>query len=127
MFQSAQRLFGLLILLLALSITSVAQSTISGNVTDQSFGQEVLGARVTVKGTKIFTETDEFGNFKIKTNGSFPVTLVIEAFGFEPTDYIVKSIKQKVRIEIGDNTTLLDGVEIQKINISSKQKDCRAV
>ena len=61
--------------------------------------------------------------YKIKTNGLFPVTLVIEAFGFEPTDYIVKSIKQKVRIEIGDNTTLLDGVEIQKINISSKQKE----
>ena len=123
MLQTVQRLFGLLILLFVVSVSSVAQSTISGNVTDQSFGQEVLGARVTVKGTKIFTETDELGNFKITTNGSFPVTLIIEAFGFEPTDYIVKSEKQKVRIEIGDNTTLLDGVEIQKINISSKQKE----
>ncbi|MBT6513746.1 MAG: TonB-dependent receptor, partial [Crocinitomicaceae bacterium] len=123
MLQTVQRLFGLLILLFVVSVSSVAQTTISGNVTDQSFGQEVLGARVTVKGTKIFTETDELGNFKITTNGSFPVTLIIEAFGFEPTDYIVKSEKQKVRIEIGDNTTLLDGVEIQKINISSKQKE----
>lgn len=123
MHSTLQSITCLFTLILLLAATSTAQTVISGTVTDQSFGQEVLGARITVKGTDIFTETDELGKFKITTANAFPITLVIDAFGFEPTDYIVKSVKQKVRIEIGDNTTLLDGVEIQKINISSKQKE----
>ena len=99
------------------------QNSITGTVTDLSFGQEVLGARVTIKGTSTFTETDENGKFTLTTDLPYPVTLIIEGFGFEEKEYVVKSARQRVNIGLGDNSTLLDGVEIQKINISEKQKE----
>ena len=49
--------------------------------------------------------------------------MIIEGFGFEEKEYVVKSARQRVNIGLGDNSTLLDGVEIQKINISEKQKE----
>ena len=99
------------------------QNSITGTVTDLSFGQEVLGARVTIKGSSTFTETDENGKFTLTTDLPYPVTLIIEGFGFEEKEYVVKSARQRVNIGLGDNSTLLDGVEIQKINISEKQKE----
>lgn len=100
-----------------------AQTVIKGKVTDLAFGQEVLGATILVKETGEQTETDDLGKFTLTTNATYPVTLVISAFGFEEQEYTVKNEGQKINIELGDNTTLLDGVEIQKINVSEKQKE----
>jgi len=100
-----------------------AQVTITGHVTDQAFGGDILGASISIKGTEVKSETDDFGKFSIRTELNYPITLTISSFGFSDLDYVIKSDKQKVNIELGDNTTLLDGVEIQKINISDKQKE----
>jgi len=123
MYSNIHRSISLVIILLGICFSAISQNVVTGTVTDLAFGQEVLGARVTIKGTSTFTETNEYGKFTLSTELSYPITLIVEGFGFEEMEYVVKSGKQKVNISLGDNSTLLDGVEIQKINISQKQKE----
>ncbi len=122
-YSNIHRSISLVIILLGICFSAISQNVVTGTVTDLAFGQEVLGARVTIKGTSTFTETNEYGKFTLSTELSYPITLIVEGFGFEEMEYVVKSAKQKVNISLGDNSTLLDGVEIQKINISQKQKE----
>lgn len=55
----------LLLLLLLLPFTALAQSTLKGNVSDATSGQPIPGANVLVEGTSNGTSTDMDGNFTL--------------------------------------------------------------
>lgn len=55
----------LLLLLLLLPFTALAQSTLKGNISDATSGQPIPGANVIVEGTSNGTSTDMDGNFTL--------------------------------------------------------------
>jgi len=74
---------GMLYLCLALfSTAALAQNkVVTGKVTDSKDGSPVVGASVLVKGTRLGTQTDANGTFKISVP-STATTLVITSLGF---------------------------------------------
>src|SRR5688572_6608189 len=68
-------------LFLIFSFTAVtAQNTITGKVTDEKTGTPVIGATVTVKGTRTAVQTNNTGSFTI--NAPANSRLVITSVGF---------------------------------------------
>jgi TonB-linked SusC/RagA family outer membrane protein len=75
-------LMGLLALCLLCVHPAFAQNkSVSGKVTDSKDGSPVVGASVTVKGTKLGTQTDAAGAFTLSVPAS-ATTLVISSVGF---------------------------------------------
>src|SRR6266581_1841222 len=58
------------------------QGTITGRVTDQANGQPLVGARVTVVGTSLVTQTNAEGRYAVSGVPGGQVTLRASAVGF---------------------------------------------
>lgn len=93
------------VLQFALSLTATilfapafAQETIKGNVTNAATGVSVPAVSVTISGTGEGTFTDDNGNFSIKTQKAFPVTLNFSSIGFEPQAKVVNAASGPVNI-----------------------------
>ena len=80
--------FLMLIILSAAFITSTAQETIfTGNVKDEE-GKALAGATISIKGSKVKTQTNNSGDFSIKaSNGN---VLVVSFNGFSNQSYTLK-------------------------------------
>ncbi|MEQ8548269.1 MAG: TonB-dependent receptor [Cyclobacteriaceae bacterium] len=77
-----------------------AQTKISGKVTDEENGDELIGVNILVKGTVLGTITDVSGQFSLSVNSDPPLTLVITSIGYE-------------RQEIDVTTASLTGLDIK--------------
>jgi len=93
-----------------------AQKQVTGTVTDET-GQPITGSTIFVKGSKVATQTDAKGNFRIdvpKPNS----TLMISSVGYEPLEVPVEgrstlSIALKISISTL-NTVIVTGYTSQK-------------
>jgi TonB-dependent starch-binding outer membrane protein SusC len=86
----------LLLMLLLLSSTSaalMAQRTVTGRVTDASNGETLIGATVSVKGSRVGTISDTDGNFKL--NASDSDVLVVSYTGY-----------QTLEVSVGNRSTI---------------------
>ncbi|MDG2349767.1 MAG: carboxypeptidase-like regulatory domain-containing protein, partial [Flavobacteriaceae bacterium] len=88
-------------------LTSFAQGTVSGTITEASTGNPLPGANVVVKGTSNGTTTDFDGNFNINVN-NFPATLVVSSVGYTSEEVGVDSAQSV-------NVSLQDGVALSEI------------
>ncbi len=70
-----------LVCFLAFPTLSIAQGTITGNVTSAADGLPLPAVNVVVKGTTVGTTTDFDGNYEITVN-DFPVTLAFSSLGY---------------------------------------------
>jgi len=96
---------GILMLLLIAQISFAQNRVISGKVTDSKDGSGVSGATVSVKGSRIATQTTADGSFSISVP-SGTTTLVISSVGFGTQEV---SIEGKASIDVSlvvTNTTL---------------------
>jgi len=91
-----------------------SQTTITGNVVDQSL-EPVLGASVIVVGTTVGTLTDYDGNFTLKVNQVPPFTIQISNLGYETVEQEVTSDNQSFTI------TLNEGSELDEVVISASR------
>jgi iron complex outermembrane recepter protein len=71
-----------LLLTLGFGTMAIAQTTLSGSVSDDS-KSPLIGATIAVKGTINGTTTDANGKFYLKIGSALPVTLVISSVGYE--------------------------------------------
>lgn len=69
--------------LVLISGVTLAQTTISGSVTDVDSGEPLIGVNILVKGTVLGTITDYNGAFNLNISSAPPVTLVITSVGYE--------------------------------------------
>jgi TonB-linked SusC/RagA family outer membrane protein len=103
---------------------SPAPSDFRGHVTDTA-GNPLVGATVTVKGTKIILTTDEKGNFKLPAIGK--VTLVVSYVGYVPQEYSVNtqgshaSTSYLVSIVLRHGDSPLDAVEVIAYGTDTKR------
>jgi len=68
--------------LMLFSIAAAAQTQLAGKVTDSKDGSALSGATVSIKGTKVSTQTGVDGDFKITAPSAGNVVLVITSVGF---------------------------------------------
>ncbi len=107
---------------LILSVSSFAQTNVSGRVVDPSIGEALIGAAVVLEGTIIGTTTDLDGKFSFSVNQNPPFNLVISFIGFEPQTISVLSTDQKLDIKMKPSAAMLEAVEVVGERISEKQK-----
>jgi outer membrane receptor protein involved in Fe transport len=98
----------------------ILSQTIRGKVVDNTSGETLIGASVTVKGSASGTVTDYDGAFELKAV-SLPVTIVITYLGYMPKDVIVNDTKP-LTIKLETENVAIAVVEVQGQRISDKQK-----
>jgi len=97
------------------SSAAIAQTTIRGNVTDDT-GEALIGANVLVKGSSSDGDiTDIDGNYSITTSEAFPFTLVISYTGFTAQEIEVTSNAVL-------NVILVEGILSDEIVVSASRR-----
>ncbi len=102
------------IFLLFFCAFSYAQTTVKGNVSDES-GQPLPGANVIIVGTTIGTVTDFDGNYTLTANQAPPFSIQASSVGFESITKEVTSNSQTI------DFVLNEGNELDEIVISASR------
>ena len=104
------------------STALVAQSTISGKVTDQT-GQLIPGVNIILKGTTIGTTSDFDGNYEIRNVANGTYTLFASYIGFDnfKKEITISSTNIKVDIVIKENAQSLDEIIVTGV-VNPKSK-----
>ncbi len=105
-----------------LSINAFAQNTtiLNGNVKNNATGDVVPAVSVTIKGTGAGTYTDDKGNFKLTSNKSAPLTLIISSIGYELKEVNVNSASEFINITLVPASTLGQEVVIAATRTPSR-------
>ena len=74
---SLNKLFFALLLNVIFSITLYSQTSITGTISDDETGEDLIGATVKIKGTSIGCITDINGDFVLKTDLQLPLELEV--------------------------------------------------
>ena len=111
----------LLFLLLALPVSVLAQSTLSGTVTDKASGQPLPGVNVVVEGSNNGVSTDFDGNYQL-TNLKAGETVVFSYVGYQSAT--VKFTGQATEnVVLSEDANQLQEVVVQVGYGSVKKKD----
>ena len=110
--------FFLQVMLLCFSTAVVAQTQVSGTVTDGN-GQPVPGASV-VLDSNTGTVTDFDGNFSLTTSKTPPFTLTVSNVGLETKTVTVSSALQSLSITLGENATQLDEIVVSASRMAER-------
>jgi len=109
----------LLLLLLLLPFTALAQSTLKGIVSDAASGQPIPGANVIVEGTSNGTSTDMDGNFTL-TNVKSGDRIVVSFIGY--TNQVVEySGQASLNISMQEDATQLQEVVVIGYGTTTKK------
>jgi iron complex outermembrane receptor protein len=85
---------------------------ISGKITDNTTKEALVGATIQLKGTLTGTNTDEKGEFSLKTAQKFPFTLIISYIGYKNTEIEVKDFSTPLTIELATEAVLNEVVVV---------------
>ena len=110
--------FLLQVMLLCFSTAVVAQTQISGTVTDND-GQPVPGASVVLDSTT-GTVTDFDGKFTLNTSQTPPFTITVSSVGLETKSVTVSSAAQTLSITLGASSTELDEIVVSASRIAQR-------
>jgi len=105
-------------MLLCFSTAVVAQTQISGTVTDND-GQPVPGASVVLDSTT-GTVTDFDGKFTLNTSQTPPFTITVSSVGLETKSVTVSSAAQALSITLGASSTELDEIVVSASRIAQR-------
>lgn len=94
------------ILILLISSVSIAQTKVSGEVTDAENGEELIGVNVYVRGTVTGTITNAKGEFQLKTNTPRPFTLIVSSVGYNNQEIEITEEDQKVEVALTTQSLL---------------------
>ena len=92
-------------MLLLLSLGVYAQTTVSGNVSDES-GEGLIGVNVLVEGTVLGTITDINGDFNLTVQSAPPFTLVVSYVGYETQRFEITSASSDINVQLLESTLL---------------------
>jgi len=102
------------IFLLIFCVSSYAQTTIQGKITDES-GQPLPGANVIVLGTTTGAITDFDGNYVLTVNQTPPFTIQVSSVGFETQTKEATANNQTI------DFSLVEGNELDEIIVSASR------
>lgn len=94
-------------LLVSLGTTmAIAQTTISGTVTDAGTKETLVGVNIIVKGKVIGTITDLSGKFTLNVNQAPPFTLVFSMVGFNSKEVEVTGGMSNLSVELAESSIM---------------------
>ncbi|MBK9109185.1 MAG: TonB-dependent receptor [Saprospiraceae bacterium] len=99
-----------------------AQNTLIGNLKDAKSGEPLIGATVILKGSSIGTTTDFDGQFLLKFELSYPISLEFRYSGYATKTIDLSEPGKSLNIELEEESVMIDVVEISGQRISDKQK-----
>ena len=103
--------FLLVVLVVLCSFTAMAQTTVSGTVTEEATGEPLIGVNIVVKGKVIGTITDINGDFNLSIQQAPPLTLQVSMVGFG-TEEIEITENSVTGINVSLSESVLLGQEI---------------
>jgi len=109
------------LLFLCISFNSLAQTTIRGNVIDNSTGEPMFSASVVVTETGQGVTTDFDGLFRLDV-ARLPVVLQVSFIGYGSESVTVSSDREKIVVRLSPNQILIKAAEVVGERISEKQK-----
>jgi TonB-linked SusC/RagA family outer membrane protein len=112
----------LLLSILFISTTAMAQFTVTGSVKD-SQDEPLIGVSILVKGTATGTVTDFDGNFSLEVPSGNEATLEISYIGFAAVEQEVSSSNNNVSIVLADQATNLDEIVVTGLATSVKRSN----
>ncbi|MEI8084917.1 MAG: TonB-dependent receptor [Paludibacter sp.] len=109
------RIYTLLLVLFAISITGFAQgkqNKLSGSVKDSNSGESLIGVVVQIQGSKQTAVTDAKGKFTLNASNALPFNVIVSYAGYEKQEYIIESVDDELNFEIRQSTNLLNQVVV---------------
>jgi len=94
----------------------LAQTSISGTVTDAETNEPIPGVNILVQGTTEGTNTDFDGNFSFSSDQAAPFTIVISSIGFSSQSIEVTAADQVI------NVALQPGENLDEIIVSASRR-----
>lgn len=110
-----------LLSLLLFSTFIEAQTVIKGRILDAGNGDPLIGANIIVKGTSSGNITDFDGYFEVKTDATFPMTLVASYLGYVEKEVVIQT-GDNISISLEENSVTVDVVEVKASRISEENK-----
>lgn len=107
----------LLLAMICMGMTVMAQTTVTGNIVDVATGDPVIGASVLEMGTTNGTITDFDGNFSIRVSQG--ATLSISYMGYK-TQEIAVGNQTVIKVRLGEDNELLDEVVVVGYGVVKK-------
>ncbi len=107
-----KRLF-ILFAVLSSAIDLLAQTVISGTITDGRTGEPLIGATVVPKSSKekgALTDID--GHFSLTTNVKFPLTLDVKYIGYRSQEIDIYDASEPVDVELLENLNKLSEIVV---------------
>ncbi len=89
---------------------AIAQTTVSGQVTDSETGEGLIGVNIAIQGKVVGTITDADGNFSLSTSTPPPFTLVISSIGYLGQQIEVTGNQSGIQIQLEEQT--IQGQEV---------------
>jgi iron complex outermembrane recepter protein len=98
------------------------QTKVRGEVFEAISGQPIIGATVLIEGTTEGAVTEWDGSFEIATDRTPPFNLVVSYLGFNTITIPYSDTKNKLKINLEEETIQVTTVEVVGQRISDKQK-----
>ena len=117
--QSIGKILLFFFLLLTGSWVSAQEKTVTGTVRNSEDKVPITRATVQVKGTKLFTSTDEKGNYSIRANNK--QVLLVTAVGFQPFEKPVGG-QNVVNFDMISTNTEMESVVVTALGIKREEK-----
>lgn len=112
-----QQHYFLVLIFAVLSLTGLmAQTTLSGKITESGSGEPIYGATVMVKGTNVGTITDFDGNYTLNAPAG-ATTLVVSYIGYKSQELAINGGKLDV--------ALSEGIEINEVTVIGSRNATR--
>ncbi|WP_448518607.1 TonB-dependent receptor domain-containing protein [Rhodoflexus sp.] len=93
-------------LLLLMAAQAMAQTTVTGKITDAGSKDALAGVNIKVKDRVVGTITDSKGNFSLKVSSPPPFTLQISIVGYQSKEVEVTSDGMNLEIELSEQTIM---------------------
>lgn len=106
------RLFYIIMILMGISLPSVSQVSISGNIIDNKTNFPVAGATVTLNSSKLFTITDDNGHFVFKSANNNNELLIISTIGYEQREVNASEVLKSNTIRLVQKQIALQDVVV---------------
>ena len=87
-------------LMLFVGNIALAQTTISGSITDSETGEAIPGANIIVIGSRTGAATDFDGNFVLTSSAELPFNVEITSVGFNSSIIEVTSSDQQIDVSL---------------------------
>ncbi|GAB3323577.1 TonB-dependent receptor [Larkinella ripae] len=122
-------------LCLLINIWGFAQTKLTGQVTESTAQNPLIGVSITVKGTVAGTITDSKGQFALTTTVPIPLTLVVSSVGFQTREIAVDN-QTNLKIELQEQVMLGQEIvvsasrveeSVMKSPVTVEKMDIRAI